>query len=198
MIKFVYFDLGGVVDLDFSKTNKYDEMKTAIGVSPSQSQRFDNWFDNIESDLCIGKIDFDLEYENIKLTLANFVDRFYPNPSIYPIIDIIHQNCKIGLLTNMYPGMYNSILDKKIIPDINWDIVIDSSVVGLEKPDPKIYKLAEELAGVGGSEILFVENTLKNIEMAKNFDWQTFLYDPSNPEKSSQDLLKWFDEKIKS
>ena len=166
MIKFVYFDLGGVVDLDFSKTNKYEEMKTAIGVSPAQSQRFDNWFDIIESDLCTGKIDFDLEYENIKLTLADFVDRFYPNPSIYPIIDIIHQTSKIGLLTNMYPGMYNSILDKKIIPDINWDIIIDSSVVGLQKPDPKIYELAEKLAGVGGSEIFFVENTKGHIDMA--------------------------------
>lgn len=192
MIKFVYFDLGGVVDLDFSGTNKYEEMKIAIGVSSEQSQRFDEWFDIIEPDLCIGKKDFDLEFEGIKLTLADFVNRFYPNPSIYPVLDVIHRTCRIGLLTNMYPGMYKSILENKIIPDIHWDIVIDSSVVGLQKPYTKIYELAEKWANINGEKILFVENTQRHIEVAKTFGWQTFLYDPKDYEGSSLKLGDYF------
>lgn len=98
----------------------------------------------------------------------------------------------------MYPKMYKSILKNKIIPKIGWDIIIDSSKVGLQKPDPEIYVLAEKLAEAKGEEIFFVENTKVNIDTAKSLGWQTFLYDSNNYEKSSQELLEYFNEAEKS
>jgi putative hydrolase of the HAD superfamily len=126
----------------------------------------------------------------LPLELSDFVSRFELNENIWPVIKNIKNKYKIGLLTNMYPGMLDSIKTRKLLPDIVWDIEIDSSVVGLQKPDPQIYKLAQERAGVDASEILFVENSLGNIEAAQALGWQTFLYDSGDYEKSSRDLSK--------
>mgnify|MGYP001581389856 FL=1 len=192
MISFVYFDLGGVVDLDFSGTNKWEKLKSTLGVKPEQNEEFDKWFDEKEKLLCEGKEKFDLHFGDIKLTLNDFVSRFEVNPSIWPVIDRIRRHCRAGLLTNMYPGMFTAIKKSGILPNISWDINIDSSVVGLQKPDPEIFKLAEERAGVKGDQILFVENTPGHVKIAQTFSWQTFLYDPSHPESSSRNLLAFF------
>ena len=87
-------------------------------------------------------------------------------------------------------GMFKSIKDHGILPKW-WDIIIDSSLVGLQKPEPKIFELAQKLADVRGEEILFVENT-QEILMPQTFGWQTFLYDPAHPESSSSNLLAFF------
>ena len=187
MIKFVYFDLGGVVIKDFSGTNKWEEMKIDLGIT---SPNFDDWFDNLE--LCLGKNNLDQKFENTTITLNDFVNRFEQNSSISPIIDLIHKKCRIGLLTNAYSNMLNQVVNRKMIPESNWDVTIDSSVVGLQKPDPKIYELAENLAGFSGGEILFVENTKGHIDMAKTFGWETFLYDPRDSEQSNQELSRYF------
>ncbi|TSC88118.1 MAG: putative hydrolase of the HAD superfamily [Microgenomates group bacterium Gr01-1014_16] len=179
MISFVYFDVGGVVILDFSGTDKWEVVKKEWGIT-------DAYWDDFEPKLCAGKEKISPEFLNA------FVSRFEPNPSIYSDINEIHTKNRIGLLTNMYPGMFDAIKKSGLVPEVDWNVIIDSSVVGLAKPDPKIFKLAEQKAGVKGNEILFIENTSRHIEAAKSFGWQTFLYDPVHPEESSQKLLDLF------
>lgn len=157
MIKFVYFDVGGVVIKDFSKTNKWGELKKEKKIN---DPNFDTWFDELENELCLGKATFD----GTILNLNDFVSRFEVNKSIWPAIDMTKIKYKVGLLTNMYPGMLDAIKAKGILPDINWDVIIDSSVVGMKKPDRNIFELAQKEAGVEASEILFVENSQKNID----------------------------------
>ncbi len=204
MIKFVYFDLGGVVNRDFSGSNKWDELKIELGVTPEDNQAFEILWNQYERDICdkrdvetlipIIKEKLGLNIPNsYSLLIDGFVRRFEKNESIWPTIKEIQKWCRIGLLTNMYPRMLEAMKECDILPpNINWDIVIDSSIVSCQKPDSAIYKLAEEKAGVHGREILFIENDIGHIEAAKKFNWQTFLYDSKNPERSSKELLKWF------
>ncbi len=84
--------------------------------------------------------------------------------------------------------MFEAIKKKNILPDVDWDIIIDSSIEKVAKPDPNIYKLAQDRVHASGSEILFVENTLGNIKPAQSLGWQTFLYDSAHPTDSSQKL----------
>ena len=207
MIKFVYFDLGGVVELDFSKTNKWNEFKQEIGISNEIDDELGKFWEEFEHQVCIGRdietlkpvlkqkfgISLPQEYS---VLIDGFVNRFETNKSIWSAIDEIREHCRTGLLTNMYPGMFQAIKKRGIIPDVNWDITIDSSVEKIAKPDPAIFKLAEERAGVKGNQILFIENSQENIEAAQKFGWRTFLYDPSNPGDSSRNLLKFFKETI--
>lgn len=201
--KFVYFDLGGVAILDFSKTNKWQELRRELGVSPERDPDFVDLWSQYSDRICID-LDVDTLLPIIKqkfgpqlspsysLLIDGFVNRFAANESIWPVMNEIHRSCKVGLLTNAYLRMYQAVKERGILPEVTWDTLIDSSVVGLQKPDPRIYNLAEEKADSKGSEILFVENSPEHVNAAKAFDWQTFLYDPANPEDSSSKLLKFY------
>ncbi len=200
-IKFIYFDIGGVAILDFSKTNKWHELASALGVSESDIDKFNNLFAEFEPGICVGKKDLlDFVKEAKKLLglgisddhdmLGEFVDRFEVNISIHSIIDKLGINFKLGLLTNMYPNMLDRIKERHLLPKAKWDVVIDSSVIGLRKPQDEIYQFAEEKAGVNPKNILFIENSISHIEVAKRRGWQTLLYDTSNIQESNEALIK--------
>lgn len=190
MVSFIYFDVGGVAVLDFSKTEMWEDLKKELGITAINNQRFEEIWKEHELEICLNR-DVDsllpLLREDIKLTvpenyslLEGFIKRFRVNPEIWPLINELKRKYRIGLLTNMYPRMLDELTKQQLLQDLDWDVVIDSSRVGLQKPDPKIFALAMERAGVKPEEILFVENSDEHIQAAKAAGWQTFLYDPSN------------------
>lgn len=207
MIKFVYFDVGGVAIRDFSGTNKFREMKKVLGVH----ERYDKDFDKLCKKYEDNGLNLNFPVDDLipiitekygtKLPpdfslLDYFVDNFEQNKSIWPVVKKVKRNCKVGLLTNMYVGMFEKIVEAKLLPLVKWDVIIDSSKIGMQKPDRKIYKFAQEKSGVENNEILFIDNSQKNIDAAKIFGWQTFLYDPSNHEKSCMELSDFISLKI--
>lgn len=202
MVSFVYFDVGGVVVSDFSGTNKWELMRRDIGITPEEDLEFNQFWDKYEKEVHVGrdvdalipliKKKFNVDFPAGYSLLTYFVDRFEPNKPIWPVIDEIKQDCRIGLLTNMYPRMLSSMTKRGLIPPTSWDIVIDSSIEGCQKPDLDILKLAEQKAKIGKDQILFVDNTIENISAAKDFGWRTFLYDSSDHEKSSNEFLMYY------
>ncbi len=203
MVSFVYFDVGGVVVLDFSGTDKWDQLKKEIGISKSKDAKFESFWDRYEPKVNAGqdvetllpliKIKFGSKLpEDYSLLIDGFVKRFEANRSIWPVIEKIHKKCKIGLLTNMYPHMLEAIKNRKLLPKIKWDIIIDSSVEGITKPNSKIFKIAEKRSGFKENNILFVDNSQKNIEAAMVHGWQVFLYDSAHPKEESRRLLESF------
>lgn len=198
MIKFIYFDVGGVVVRDFSGTNKWIELKRNIGVTSKQDKEFNEFFNKHEGEVCLGRDvetlvplveeKFGIKFPHDYSLLKDFIDRFEKNESIWSIIKKAKRKYKIGLLTNMYPRMLDLIKQKGLIPNVRWDIKINSSLEGCKKPDEKIYRLAQKRAGAKSREILFVENSKKHIKLAKKLGWQTFLYDSSDMKNASQEL----------
>lgn len=65
-----------------------------------------------------------------------------------------HQGVRLGIVSN-FPSHLEQILRQHGI-DRYFDFVVVSSLVGLEKPDPAIFELAIENAGVPKEEILYV------------------------------------------
>ncbi|MFZ2970923.1 MAG: HAD family hydrolase [Minisyncoccia bacterium] len=200
-IKFIYLDIGGVVVFDFSKTNNWIEMTEALGVNEFNRKKFDNIFSEFEPKICVNKKTLgefiDAVNNELKLKipkdysmLDDFVNRFESNTSINPILVRLSKNYKLGLLTNMYPGMLDKIRARKILPEVKWDIIIDSSVVGCIKPQGNIYELAEKKVNLSPKNILFIENTITHINTAKKRGWKTLLYDPANISGSNLALEK--------
>lgn len=202
-IKFVYFDVGGVAMFDFTGTNKWRDLDKELGITPENSKDFEKFWNKYQPELCTGRnietlipliekqfgVHISSDYS---LLINGFVKRFERNKSIWPVINEIHQHCRIGLLTNMYPQMLTEIKKHDLLPKISWDVIVDSSIEKVQKPDPRIFALAEQKAEVKEHEILFIDNTSKNTDAAKSFSWQTFLYDSSNPKKSNQKLLQLY------
>jgi len=202
MIKFIFFDVGGVVVDDFTGNNKWEEMKEFMGVREGVEKEFDELYDKYElKDLCLSRnVDslmplfskkFGIHFPKNFSMLDYFVEHLYINHHIWPIIKKAKCNFRIGLLTNMYVDMFEKIRKNKLLPPIDWDIIIDSSIVGLQKPDPKIFALSEDKCGVKGEEILFIDNSKENIKSADKFGWNTFLYDSTNHQKSCTELDKF-------
>lgn len=205
MISFIYFDLGGVVIHDFNGTNKWEELKKSFGISSEKSEAFDEWFNLVEPEVNKGR---DLESllpemkdkfnvkvpENYSFLIDGFVSHFETNTTIWPLITEAQKNYRIGLLTNMYPGMFNAITKQGIMPHEEWHVIVDSSLVGTCKPERKIYEIAEEQAGARGSEIFFIDNSIKNIEGAKKLGWQTMLYNPSATFRSNEELTRMLED----
>lgn len=198
IIKFVYFDVGGVVIKDFSGTVKWKELKNDMGIRPDQEQGFDEIFDRYEPEVCVGRdvetllpllqVKLGLSFPKDYSFLADFVNRFEKNESIWPVIKKVKKKYKVGLLTNMYPNMLRQIYEANLMPDVKWDVIIDSSTEKMRKPQAEIFQLAQDRAGFKGEEILFVDNGAKHIKAAKRFGWQTYLYNPINILESNRNL----------
>jgi len=175
-------------------------MKRGLGISKKQDKSFTKIWDQYKNNVCI---DFDVDNLipvlknklNLNIPkgysmLEDFVNRFDLNLSIWPIAKYAKEHYKVGLLTNQYLKMLPLIRKRKLIPDIKWNAIIDSSVVGLQKPDPEIFKLAQKKAKTKPKYILYIDNDQKHLDSASSLGWQTFLYDPTNPKKSSKKLEK--------
>lgn len=200
-IKFIYFDVGGVAVLDFSKTNKWEELLDDLGVKGSSRKAFSELFAKYELEVCTGlkldafirvaKSQLNIEFPATYSMVSDFVSRFSANHQLVNIIKDLRGKYRLGLLTNMYPGMLAEINRQKLLPEINWDVVIDSSVIKIRKPQPEIFAVAEREAQTEPGNILFVENTHSHIDAAKARGWKTLLYDPANVVESNKLLLEF-------
>jgi epoxide hydrolase-like predicted phosphatase len=75
------------------------------------------------------------------------------------------QGYLVSLLTNNvkeYGDAWRSTIPVEIFHD-----VVDSSVVGLRKPDPRIFRLAAERLGVAPDECVFLDDLAHNVEGAQ-------------------------------
>lgn len=200
-IKFIYFDVGGVAVLDYSKTNKWEEMLRDLNVGEEIRSDFDDLFDSYEKRICVGEpIDTFVQEAKTKLGMEfpdkydmtlDFVDRFERNEPMLSLLKKLRKDFKLGLLTGQYPNMLNMIFNKGLLPKDIWDVIIDSSVEGVTKPDSKIYEIAEQKSGVKPESILFIDNKAKLLEYPKSNGWQVFEYDPADPIVSTRSLEKF-------
>ena len=199
-IKFVYFDIGGVMIKDFSTTKNWDEMTTEWEVFGERKKDIDDFFYGIEREVCEGrdiedflpilKNVFEAKVPKNYSILKDFVDRFKKNEGIWKIVDKCKKKYFVGLLTNMYPNMFNSINKRHLMPKNCWEIIIDSSLEKCSKPQEEIYKIAQKRANVKAEEILFIDNLKKNLEPAIKLGWQIFWFDNRDYEKANRELEK--------
>jgi putative hydrolase of the HAD superfamily len=56
------------------------------------------------------------------------------------------------------------------------------------KPDPRIFEIAQQRAGVPANEILFVDNKQSHCEAAQALGWHAFYYNSADREQSARDL----------
>lgn len=192
-IQFIYFDVGGTL-VDWSNVFKTAASKFNLSVDDIDRVFGEN-HDPITKGLitsrefwekCIQK--YNLKNADSFDFLDSWVSDYKPIREMHDLVIKIQSQYKIGLLSNIYEGMLPLLLEKKMIPNISYEQIIFSCDVGMMKPEPDIYALAQERAGVNQENILFVDDREDFLETAKQAGWKTFLFNNKKVDVSVREL----------
>ncbi len=101
-----------------------------------------------------------------------------PRPSMLGAIARIRgAGLAAGALTNNWAGDGTSSNALRG----HFDAFVESSVVGLRKPDPRIYQLACQELGVAAAETVFLDDIGRNLKAARELGMHTIKVDAPGP-----------------
>ncbi len=97
-----------------------------------------------------------------------------------PVLEKLHTQYPMVLVTNFYGNMH-TVLEEFGLSHLFKD-VIESAVVGVRKPDPRIFRLGVAALGLEPSETVMIGDSLdKDILPAQSIGCHTFHITPSIP-----------------
>lgn len=192
-VSFVFFDVNGCLVRYYQRA--FTLVSKETGISPDVVETA-FWF--LSDDLNRGKMtieEFNKAFSS-RLGIGSidwnryYLEAIEATPGMEEAILYAKKHYKIGLLTNVFPGSLEKLIELGKVPSIDYDVVVDSSVVGLTKPDLKIYELAQKKAGTDSGEILLIDDTMSNLVAAQRAGWHALLFDYSRPEESIANIYK--------
>lgn len=190
-IKFVYFDVNGVLVRYYQRA--FTNIAADYNVS---SEKVESIFWQYNDRLNRGKMPVN-KFDTILANAANtssisWAEYYLAN--VDPVIEMNHtvkwvaENYRLGLLTNNLPGLTKAMINRKILPSIDYNSVVDSSEVGFVKPESEIFNKACQMAGVKPEEILLVDDERANVMAAEHMGWHVLWFDDYNSEASEQKI----------
>jgi FMN phosphatase YigB (HAD superfamily)/DNA-binding XRE family transcriptional regulator len=189
-IRFVYFDLNGCLvrfgsrgftQLAHDSAQPIDVVETVFWRYDSQVCRGDVSLDQLNT-VWAERLGIMVDWKNYYL---NAVDKM---PGIEDLVTWTAVHYHTGILSNTMPGFITALKDRALIPTVQYDSIVDSSVVHSLKPEPEIYEVATAKAGFQPSEILLVDDNRSNLMAAENAGWRTVWFDSYQPEISIESI----------
>ena len=186
-IEFVYFDVNGCLVRFYHRA--FVAISRDTGISPDVVETT-YWHYN--DAVCRGDLALD-DYNRIlaeRFKVKSFDWNSYYLEAVEPIeetkkiLEWASKHYKVGLLTNIMPKLVEGLKKKGYIPEVSYDAVIDSSEVGAIKPEPKIYEIAAENAGVSPESILLIDDSRANLMSAEQQKWRVLWFDDYRPSES--------------
>lgn len=187
-ISFVYFDINGCLVRFFHPA--FSKVASDTGI-PSDIVESTFWHYN--DAVCRG--DMSLEDFNSVLARCFEIDAFDWSPYYLEAIDAISEtaelvrwvaaNYRIGLLSNIMPGLIPAMRASGQLPDVAYDSIVDSSVVKAIKPEPQIYEIAAKQAGCAADQILLIDDSRANLMAAEKAGWHVAWFDDYLPAESA-------------
>lgn len=186
-VSFIYFDVNGCLVHFYQRA--FAKLATETGV-PTDVVESAFWHYNDE--VCRGTFsmeDFNTylaERLNIKQVdwLKYYLETVEPIVEMQDLLKWAVDNYRVGLLTNIMPGQLRAMKNSGALPDLTYDSVVDSSEVGVIKPESKIFEIAAERAGVPPEEILLIDDSRVNVMAAEKQGWHVLWFDDSRTEEA--------------
>lgn len=186
-VKFVYFDINGVLVRFFH--GAFTNLAADTGVSASI---IETAFWHYNDAVCRGEMTMD-EFNTalasrIKAPAIDW-QKYYMG-SVEPLQEVqdcltwASQHYRIGLLSNIMPGFIGEMITIGVLPKAEYTTIIDSSKVGMIKPEAEIYAIATQRSGVSPEEILFIDDSRTNLMAAERMGWQVLWLDDYQPQQS--------------
>jgi len=113
-----------------------------------------------------------------------YLEAVDPIPEMHQLVRWAAEHYRVGLVSNKMPGLVEQMKQRHLIPGLQYTAIIDSSEVGAVKPEPKIYRIAQEKAGVPPAEILLVDDSRTNLVAAEHEGWHVLWFDDFRPAES--------------
>lgn len=186
-ISFVYFDINGCL------VRFYHRAFTRLAeVSGASTDLIEATFWHYNDDVCRGDMtmaEFNTVFgKAIGLDGLNWADYYLetvdPIDEMHDLVRWASQNYHIGLLTNTMPGLVDAMISRGLLPKVDYEVIIDSSVVSAIKPEAEIYEIAAAKAACPVSEILLVDDARINLMAAEKQGWHVLWFDDYNPDES--------------
>jgi FMN phosphatase YigB (HAD superfamily)/DNA-binding XRE family transcriptional regulator len=186
-VKFIYFDVNGCLVRFFHRAF----VKIALDTGQPEDVT-ETVFWHYNDQVCRGEMSIS-EFNAVlakQLGVKNlswpeyYYEAVDPVPEMHGLVKWVGRNYQIGLITNIMPGFINELTKRGLIPDVHYDSIIDSSVVGSIKPESKIYEIAQEKANCLPAEILLIDDSRTNLMAAEKFGWHVLWFDDYNSEES--------------
>jgi FMN phosphatase YigB (HAD superfamily)/DNA-binding XRE family transcriptional regulator len=188
-IEFVYFDINGCMVRFFQRA--FSQLAEETGVRP---EVIEDTFWHYNDAVCRGEMslsDFNqvlgerVGKKNLDWT-EYYLANIDPIDEMRECITWASEHYKVGLLSNIMPGFINKMIERQILPDLVYNCIVDSSVVGAIKPENRIYEYAAERSGVGNEDILLVDDSRTNLMAAEKLGWHVLWFDDFRPGESVQ------------
>jgi len=96
----------------------------------------------------------------------------------------------VGAITNNWKIEHTEDRDVARVVFNYFDFVVESSRVGIRKPDPAIFQLALDKLKLPGSSCIFLDDLGMNLKTAKKLGITTILVDMNNPSGALLELNK--------
>ena len=185
---FIYFDMNGCLVHFFQAA--FTKMSADTGVP---ADRIEAAFWHYNDAACRGELSMDdfnaalakkIGVESLKWQ-DYYLAATEPVKEMHEVVRWAAQHYKVGLLTNAAQGLVNAMRASGQIPNIEYDAIIDSSEVGVIKPEAKIYEIAAERAGCPPEEIMLIDDSRTNLMAADRMGWHVMWFDDAQPEKSA-------------
>ncbi|MEK7599527.1 MAG: HAD-IA family hydrolase [Patescibacteria group bacterium] len=186
-VSFVYFDVNGCLVHFYQRA--FARLAEVTGAPPDAVETA---FWHYNDDVCRGTMS--LNDFNAKLAERLGVESVQWQDYYLETVEAIEQmqelllwaseRYRVGLLTNIMPGLLSAMRRSGKLPNLNYDAVIDSSEVAAIKPEAKIYEIAAQRAGVDPEEILLIDDARPNLMAAEKQGWHVLWFDDARPEES--------------
>ena len=186
-IKFVFFDINGCL------VRFYHRAFTKIALEFSiSSEDVETAFWHLNDAVCSGEISLD-EFnrrlsDDLKIDPINFKDYYLSSveamPGMIELVNKISVDYEVGLISDIMPGFIDALIDKKLIPNLAYDAIVDSSVIKALKPELKMFKAAETMSKLASSELLLIDDSRTNLAAADKLGWHVIWFNDTDPKDS--------------
>ena len=203
--KAIIWDFGGVITSSpFEAFNKFELSnnlpKDIIRSINSENSDNNAWAKFERNDIDLNEFDelFSIEAGNkgyeisgksvVKLLSGDI------RKSMVDFLLLLKKNFKLGCITNNIQNdkndRINHLNDASKVMEI-FDHIIESSKVGLRKPDPKIYHMSCDALGVNPTECIYLDDLGINLKPAKKIGMTTIkVIDPDDAIREVKNYIK--------
>jgi epoxide hydrolase-like predicted phosphatase len=185
-IRFVYFDLGNVL-VAFDPRIACANVARLFRVDPADAEMV-VYTSGLQTRFEHGQISAEQYAEYIRRHLAR-QGRPIPTADVLEAVSAMFQpidsmgevlrgvraaGFRVGMLSNTCVAHWQWICRQSFpMLDFEFEVTILSYQIGVMKPDPGIYQVAERAADVPANQILFLDDRVENVRAARARGWKS-------------------------